>query len=149
MSYEYKVVPAPVKGVKAKGVKGGAEAQFAHALSELMNNLAADGWEYQRADTLPNEARSGGLTGKTTVFRNMLVFRRALEAQAAVATPVGAPLSVEEISAPSAPPAPHTDVQDTHAPALPSAHAAQELPEVVKPLEPAATDGEAREVAAE
>ena len=137
MSYEYKVVPAPVKGVKAKGVKG-AEAQFAHALSELMNSLAVDGWEYQRADTLPSEVRSG-LTGKTTVFRNMLVFRRAVDVEIAAA-PIEepAPLAVEEIS-------------ETHAPALPSAQAAQDLPEVVTPLDTPldAPEGNKREVAAE
>jgi hypothetical protein len=138
MSYEYKVVPAPVKGVKAKGVKG-AEAQFAHALSELMNGLAVDGWEYQRADTLPAEMRSG-LTGKTTVFRNMLVFRRALTVEAVEQTPAEprAPLAVAEIA-------------DTHAPALPSASAAQELPEAVTPLDTRqdAPEGDTREVAAE
>lgn len=78
--YEYKVVPAPVKGAKAKGAKT-AEARFAHALSVLMNDLGAAGWEYLRADTLPCETRQG-LTGKTTTFQNMLVFRRAVEAQA-------------------------------------------------------------------
>ncbi|WP_421703986.1 DUF4177 domain-containing protein [Aliiroseovarius sp.] len=137
MSYEYKVVPAPVKGVKAKGVKG-AEAQFAHALSELMNSLAADGWEYQRADTLPSEVRSG-LTGKTTVFRNMLVFRRAVVTETAtVPVEEPAPLAVEKIA-------------ETHAPALPSAHAAQELPEAVTPLDatPDTPESEKREVAAE
>lgn len=76
--YEYKVVPAPVKGVKAKGLKGTQE-RFAHALSNLMNDLGADGWEYQRADTLPCEERQG-LTGKTKTFQNMLIFRRVIAA---------------------------------------------------------------------
>lgn len=75
MSFEYKVVPAPVKGVKARGVKAGPD-RFAHALEIVMNDLAADGWEYQRTDTLPCEEREG-LMGKTTVYQNMLVFRRA------------------------------------------------------------------------
>ena len=34
--HEYKVVPAPMKGMKAKGVKG-TPARFAHALEVLMN----------------------------------------------------------------------------------------------------------------
>ncbi|MEC7764278.1 MAG: DUF4177 domain-containing protein [Pseudomonadota bacterium] len=72
--YEYNVVPAPKKGKRAKGVKG-AEARFAHALAECMNEMAADGWEYLRTDTLPSEERSG-ITGRATVFQNMLVFRR-------------------------------------------------------------------------
>lgn len=75
--YEYKVVPAPTKGQRARGVKG-AEARFANALMTLMNKLGRDGWEYQRTDTLPCEARSG-FTGKSTSFQNMLVFRRELE----------------------------------------------------------------------
>jgi len=88
--YEYKVVPAPKKGVRAKGVKGG-EARFAHALMDVMNSHGADGWEYQRTDTLPSEERSG-LTHKTTVFQNMLIFRRVIDEQpAAAAIPVAAP----------------------------------------------------------
>ena len=72
--YEYKVVPAPTKGLKARGVKG-AEARFSHAIQELMNGLAGYGWEYQRAETLPSIERSG-LTSTTTEWRNVLVFRR-------------------------------------------------------------------------
>jgi len=78
--FEYKVVPAPRRGIKARGIKG-TEAQFAHALSLVMNEAAAEGWEYQRTDSLPCEERQG-LTGRTTVFQNMLVFRRPLEAEA-------------------------------------------------------------------
>ena len=77
--YEYKVVPAPTKGLKAKNVKG-AEARFSHALQELMNGLSGYGWEYQRAETLPSIERAG-LTGSTTEWRNVLVFRRLREAE--------------------------------------------------------------------
>ena len=42
--WEYKVVPAPTKGLKGKGVKG-AEGRFAHALENLMNEMGAEGWE--------------------------------------------------------------------------------------------------------
>jgi len=76
--YEYKVVPAPMRGEKERGLKTGAE-RFAHALSLMMNDLAADGWEYWRAETLPAEERTG-LTSKSTVYHNLLVFRRALDA---------------------------------------------------------------------
>jgi hypothetical protein len=74
MTFEYKVVPAPKKGKKAKGVRS-SEARFANALQSVMNEMGADGWEYQRTDTLPCEERQG-LTGRTTTFQNMLVFRR-------------------------------------------------------------------------
>ncbi|MEP2784320.1 MAG: DUF4177 domain-containing protein [Pseudoruegeria sp.] len=73
--YEYKVVPAPVKGTKAKGLKSTSE-RFAQSLMDVMNAEGCNGWEYLRADTLPVEERSG-LTGKSTTYQNMLVFRRA------------------------------------------------------------------------
>lgn len=93
MSYEYKVVPAPTRGVKAKGAKS-VEARFANALEVTMNDLAADGWEYLRTDTLPCEQREG-LMSKTTAFQNMLVFRRE---KRVVSSPV--------INSPKAEPAP-------------------------------------------
>ncbi|WP_208353843.1 DUF4177 domain-containing protein [Pseudaestuariivita rosea] len=78
-AYEYKVVPAPKKGVKTRGAKG-AEGRFANALEDLMNTYGAQGWEYLRTDTLPQEERSG-LRGKSTLYQNMLVFRRELGVQ--------------------------------------------------------------------
>jgi hypothetical protein len=78
--FEYKVVPAPRRGEKARGVKT-SEDRFALALSTLMNALGSEGWEYVRADTLPLDERSG-LTGTKTSFQNLLVFRRVLEAAA-------------------------------------------------------------------
>lgn len=82
MSYEYKVVPAPMRGLKARGIKT-AEDRFANALQTAINEFAADGWEYLRADTLPCEQREGFMS-KTTVYQNMLVFRRTNEATKAV-----------------------------------------------------------------
>lgn len=108
--YEYKVSPAPKRGRKGKGVKG-TEAQFANALTLLMNEAAAEGWEYLRTDTLPCEERQG-LTGRVTVFQNMLVFRRPLEA-------------AEEAPAPAEPPI-----------------AALPAPQPDKPVEMAAEDGD-------
>ena len=93
VNYEYKVVPAPHRGERAKGVKG-TEARFALSLGNTINAQAAEGWEYVRAETLPCEERSG-LTGKTTTFMNMLVFRRAVE----VATPVEAPIETPVVVA--------------------------------------------------
>ncbi|MGD1882461.1 MAG: hypothetical protein ACFB11_09085 [Paracoccaceae bacterium] len=78
-TYEYKVVPAPNKGIKAKGVKTGEE-RFALAIQELVNEMSAEGWEYQRAETLPSIERAG-LTGSTTEWRNLLIFRRLKPAQ--------------------------------------------------------------------
>jgi len=93
--YEYKVVPAPKKGEKARGVKT-PEDRFALALTSLMNRLGAEGWDYVRADSLPSEERSG-FTGRTTVVQNLLVFRRVIETAAA-------PAWAEAPSAPAARP---------------------------------------------
>lgn len=79
--YEYKVIPAPNRGEKAKGVKS-PEARFAFALQRLMNQLAKDGWEFLRSETLPSEERSG-LTQTVTHWRSLLVFRRPLAGDAA------------------------------------------------------------------
>lgn len=82
--YEFKVIPAPKRGEKARGVKT-TEDRFALALTQVMNALGAEGWDYVRADTLPCDERAG-LTGTKTTYQNMLVFRRAL-AEGAVAEP--------------------------------------------------------------
>jgi hypothetical protein len=76
--FEYKVIPAPRRGEKARGVKT-TEDRFAYALTQLMNQLGAEGWDYVRADALPCEERVG-LTGSKTTFQNVLVFRRTLGA---------------------------------------------------------------------
>ncbi|MBM3615834.1 MAG: DUF4177 domain-containing protein [Alphaproteobacteria bacterium] len=76
--HEFKVIPAPRRGEKARGAKT-TEERFALALTETLNAMAAEGWEYLRAETLPVDERSG-LTGTKTSFQNMLVFSRSLEA---------------------------------------------------------------------
>jgi hypothetical protein len=134
MRFEYKVVPAPTRGKKAKGAKTAAD-RFAHALGEVMNALAADGWDYLRTDTLPSQERQG-LTGRTTVFQNMLVFRRAIDADAIDAAP-----------AEDAPNIFTDEIAETHAPKLPSADAAQNMPEA--PTKAPAIAAEKRGVAAE
>jgi len=80
--YEYKVLPAPQKGTKARGVKT-VEGRFANSIEKLLNQMGLDGWEYQRAELLPSEERTG-LTGSTVNWRNVLVFRRAVDAEARV-----------------------------------------------------------------
>ena len=83
--FEYRVVPAPRRGEKAKGARTVPE-RFAHALGCVMNEMAGGGWEYLRTDTLPCEERAG-LTGSRTVFQTMLVFRRDIAAEATVVQP--------------------------------------------------------------
>jgi hypothetical protein len=71
---EYKVIAAPAQGRKAKGVKTTAD-RFALTMSDVLNEMAQEGWEYVRAETLPCEERRG-LTGTQTTFQNVLIFRR-------------------------------------------------------------------------
>ncbi|MCB2111339.1 MAG: DUF4177 domain-containing protein [Defluviimonas sp.] len=74
--FEYRVVPAPMRGEKSRDAKTPAD-RFAFALSQVMNRLGREGWEFVRSDTLPSEERSG-LARRTTVYHTVLVFRRAL-----------------------------------------------------------------------
>jgi hypothetical protein len=108
--YEYRVMPAPRKAEKVKGAKT-TEERFAAALTGVMNELGAQGWEYLRADTLPCEERSG-LTGSKTTFQTLLVFRRAIPEAVPVAAPsplreeVAEPASVTVAAPAAAVPAP-------------------------------------------
>ena len=94
-NFEYKAIPAPHQGTKAKGVKS-TEDRFALSMTELLNEMASDGWEYVRADTLPCDERKG-LTGTQTTYQNVLIFRR-LDAAADPLTlqPAPAPAVVPE-----------------------------------------------------
>lgn len=82
--FEYSVIPAPSRGEKAKDARTPTD-RYSVALTAELNRMARDGWEYVRADVLPSEERSG-LAGRSTVYHNLLVFRRT------VAAPVAAPM---------------------------------------------------------
>ena len=116
--YEYRVITAPARGIKAKGI-GSAEARFAHALEEAMNTMAKDGWEYQRAETLPSVERTSVST-KTTIWRNVLVFRRSLPQ---ARTPRPAVLQL-------------TDPVPKEASVAHTSHMPRPLPEIVAPQHP-------------
>ncbi len=83
--YEYSVIPAPNRGAKSKDAKAAGD-HFAATLTQELNRMARDGWEYLRADVLPCEERSG-LTGRATVYHNLLVFRRAVPQPATASQP--------------------------------------------------------------
>jgi hypothetical protein len=107
--FEYKLVPAPEKATKHKGLKGAAN--FAATLEDILNELGSEGWHYLRADTLPQEERAG-LTSRTTTYRNLLVFQRELPEPAHEPEPA-VPV---ETARPAAPPqtrhAPEKDDED-------------------------------------
>jgi len=113
MAFEYKVIPAPTKGLKARGKRSTGD-RFANALETVMNELGAEGWEYQRTDTLPCEERDG-IMSKTSTYQNMLVFRRNL----VVAETANEAAPAEEPKALPAPaePAPVAEVAENTAPA--------------------------------
>lgn len=117
---EYRVIPAPKRGKRGHGVKG-AEARFAHAMEDVMNTMAADGWEYIRADTLPAEERVG-LTSTVTKFQNLLVFRRVLE-------------EVPALAAADPAPQPEPPLRLTHAVILPAVEPARD-PDPAPELQP-------------
>ena len=109
-AFEYKVVPAPHKGTKAKGVKT-PEDRVAYSIENILNQRAAEGWEYQRAELRPSEERSG-LTGSTTNWRNVLIFRRQMSPAPVQAAPF-------QNTAPAEPPLTAQALSDveTHSPA--------------------------------
>lgn len=87
--FVYKAVPAPTKGQKAKGVKS-TEERFALSITETLNEMASDGWEYVRAETLPCDERKG-LTGTQTTYQNILIFKKFMQAQPMTLEPAAAP----------------------------------------------------------
>ena len=92
----------PAARVRTVSAAKTAGDRFALTLAQALNDMGAQGWEYVRAETLPSEERSG-LTSRSTVWHNVLVFRRALGAQAAPADATPAPIDTD--AAPSLAPA--------------------------------------------
>lgn len=74
--YEYKAVPAPERTPRVRGLKTTGE-RFAHMLTETLNGLAGEGWEFLRAETLPCVERKG-LMGSAASTQVVLIFRREL-----------------------------------------------------------------------
>jgi hypothetical protein len=74
--YEFTVVPAPDKADRAEGARTDAE-RMARALTVLFNEMALDGWDYVRSETLRND-NSRDLTGTAPATVTLLVFRRLL-----------------------------------------------------------------------
>ncbi len=108
--YEFKVVPAPKRCSRIRGIRG-AEERFAQTVANVMNQYGSDGWEFLRAEALPMERRRGLMGRLSTNVLHMLIFRRVLppeEARAAeeVEAAKPAPLTAAPPAAAAAPPAP-------------------------------------------
>jgi hypothetical protein len=78
--YEYKVVPAPDRAERIKGMKR-PEDRFAHKIEGLLNDMATAGWSFLRAESLPSEERH--LLRSQSVMRSLLIFYRETEDDAA------------------------------------------------------------------
>ncbi len=76
--YDYRVIPAPKRAKRVKGVHG-TEELFALTLTESINEIAREGWEYVRAEHLPAEAPRGWFGARSAGEQSVLVFRRARE----------------------------------------------------------------------
>lgn len=73
--YEYKVIPAPERADRIKGLKR-PEDRFAHKVEEVLNDMAAAGWSFLRAESLPGEERR--LLRSQSMVHNILVFYREI-----------------------------------------------------------------------
>lgn len=100
--HEYKVVPAPQRAAKSKGLKTTAD-RFAHTLAERINAEAAGGWHFVRTETLPCEERSR--LGSVKLSQQVvMIFAREL---GATRPDAGAALAAAQgLSAPAAVPVP-------------------------------------------
>lgn len=76
--FDYKVVPAPRRSKRIKGVKAGDEL-FALTLTDAINEQARQGWEYVRAESLPSESPAGWFRRSVSAEQTVLVFRRVRE----------------------------------------------------------------------
>ncbi len=75
MSLEYKCIAAPEEA-KRRGCK--RSERLALNMQDIINDQAAEGWQYLRTDTVPIRERRGFFGGTDTISRSVMVFCRAL-----------------------------------------------------------------------
>ena len=78
MTFEYKTVGAPEKGLRKRGLRSQSD-RVAYAFEKLLKAEATDGWEYLRTDLLPVTERAGWFGRGHEMHRAVMVFRRSLE----------------------------------------------------------------------
>lgn len=93
--YDYRVIPAPKRMRRVKGIKTTAEL-FSMTLGETINAAARDGWEYVRAESLPATEEGGWFRRPVEVVETVLIFRRPRET-------LGPRVAAARVDAPSAP----------------------------------------------
>jgi hypothetical protein len=71
--YEYRAIPCPGKALSRRDLPKGADP-FCETLAAAINDLAGEGWDYIRAETI--EVRTRRLLRRRTEERTFLVFRR-------------------------------------------------------------------------
>lgn len=99
--FEYKVIPAPNRAKKVRGVKtpGG---RFALMLTDTINEQAAEGWEYLRSDSLPVEEKPGLLKSRVENYYTVLVFRKPVAAHGEQGAPgPDAPVAAPALGTPA------------------------------------------------
>jgi hypothetical protein len=77
MTFEYKTVGAPEKGIRKRGLRSQSD-RVAYAFQKLLKAEATDGWEYLRTDLLPVTERSGWFGRGHEMHRAVMVFRRPI-----------------------------------------------------------------------
>lgn len=92
-SYDYKVVPAPRRARKIKGVKR-PEELFAMTLTEAINEVARQGWEYVCTESLVAEGPGSWFRRGSSTEHTVMVFRRERDAIGPRLAAVGAPGTV-------------------------------------------------------
>ncbi len=73
--FEYRAIPAPSRGRRVRGARDEA-ARMAQAVSDTLNEMAAEGWEYLHTERLACQRRKG-LWGQETTEVALMLFRRA------------------------------------------------------------------------
>lgn len=78
MSFEYKTVGAPEKGIRRRGARTKSD-RVAAAVEDILKAEAVDGWEYMRTDLVPVIEKSSLFGRLHEVHRAVMVFRRPLK----------------------------------------------------------------------
>jgi len=74
--FEYKLVKAPCQRKRFTGLKKSDDA-FAITLTETLNDIASEGWQFLRKEEM-SETRGNRLLGRRRRSHEYLVFRRQL-----------------------------------------------------------------------